>query len=760
MAQAMLNANVEGRTVKPRNGYKNMDPAPSGFEACKGLAYVSGYDGSLTGVDEFLSFEKRSGTVKPYSVNPDTGARTVITNGGSALSLSNSDWFAVCSQGKAYCFNQTDGLYRHTLGTMNSFSQMTMPSDPTVPAGYRLLGNDTIDYGSLDPTNASSVSVTGVAANANSANLGGLLRIAHTGSGAASFQVVLDGTGGPGKRDAKYRDCISFSLVASSPSKFAIDPASVSIEATNDAGSPVTLAASSIVYEKVQDGNYSFTAWFESEKTRTDWGDGAGSGKLKKIKISYTVTKYTSSATSAEKGLQLWMTTFGGVRMVPQANASEPGGSLGIGYSYYNSTSGWESDIGGIVEIPYSYLTGGVGESDGPSNRGAQLSIATVATGSADKVRHYVRDIDGYWHKVNEQDDATTSFSLRLNYLEVIACDVYTARQFETTVKLTCAAEFRGSIVWGYADGVLRYSAQGSPEAQASAADSEYDSSRGADWPLSAVFDDKPIALAASGNTLLIGGEKGVYYQIGDRPSTMTPPSRIQGSAGIAGPRAFCAYEGGMAYLTKRGDIMHASENGAVRISSGIAGFICEMFGADLSAAWMAYDEQNGSLIVGLGRNAVHFSAASFIDGQRDWQPYEFAHYIVCAAQAPHIGIVWERISGEIDCFWRDPWSGTNVEGDLRDGGTAMPEGYWKSKEYGDQQYRSRIYRMNVQCGSDIELSVESDGNAQVYQTDGGFALADAYQTGFSHSFQIKITEDMEPVKALFAQASAIGGRY
>jgi len=759
-ASDMLNVTVEDRTIKPRKGYRNISAAPASFEKCCGFVYVNGYDGSFNGIEEYLSFEKRSGTVKPYSVNPSTGVRTKLTNGASELSLNDGDWFAVACQGKAYCFNSADGIYRRTLGSAASFAPMTMPSSPTTTIGWAFAPDNTVSWGTLDPTSGTSVAVTGAAANANSANESGILRICHTGSGAGSFQIVMDATGGPGKQDTKYRDCILFSLSAYDATKFDIDPSSVVVELANDDGTPKTLTASLVVYRQVQSGNYSFAAWFESGKTRADWGDGAGTGKTKKLKISYTVSKYTSSATSAQKGLRIWLTSFCGVRMVPTQNASEPGGTLGIGYSYYNSTSGWESDIGGVAEVPYSVLTGGIGAESTPSNKGARLTLTTVATGSADKVRHYVRDIDGYWHKVNEQDDTTLTFTLQINYLEVLACDVYSSRQFETTKKILCAAEFRNSIIWGYEDGVLRYSRQDTPEAQQSPYDKEDDTAKGADWPISAAKDDKPLAIVASGDYVYTAGSKGVYYQIGDRPSNMTNPARIHGSAGIAGRRAACAFQGGMAYVTKFGEILHATYEGISRIGTLLGDWLRGFLGSDLSECWIVYNEQRDSLLIGLGQQAVCLTRPNFTDGKRDWQPYKWASFVQIPSFTPQYGIVWERIGGEIDQFEVNSENGSFIEGGSRDAGSEMPEGYWQSKEFGDPSQRTRLYRLIADYEGALTAVAGSGGMSDEFVFDGPWMLCGAQQTGYKHTFRFIVNEDLESLKSFSAEAAAIGGRY
>ena len=86
-AQDLENVRVEDERVKPRFGARKLRDPQSGFAAVWGLHYASGFNSSDANVEEFISFENLSGTVRPITRNVTTGAETTITNSGSGVSL-------------------------------------------------------------------------------------------------------------------------------------------------------------------------------------------------------------------------------------------------------------------------------------------------------------------------------------------------------------------------------------------------------------------------------------------------------------------------------------------------------------------------------------------------------------------------------------------------------------------------------------------------------------------------------------------------
>ena len=120
-----LNIRLGTKQIEPRYGYRNIASIPGSFEAALGFRFLAGYSTGNVYAAEGLTIEKRAGVIKPYSVNISTGARTVITNGATALSLPDGTYVIEVFQDTAYIICYTGSatyVYSHLIGDNTSWT--------------------------------------------------------------------------------------------------------------------------------------------------------------------------------------------------------------------------------------------------------------------------------------------------------------------------------------------------------------------------------------------------------------------------------------------------------------------------------------------------------------------------------------------------------------------------------------------------------------------------------------------------------------
>ncbi len=756
-ASATLNADTLDGWIRPRKGFRTVLAAQATFATARCLRHLMGFTSAYASIEELVTVEKLGATVRPYTTNPATWTRAELTDGANHLSLNDSEWDAIASDDCAYFLNPTDGIYKHVMGTNTSFTHLVKPATPTTLLTYGTVGQEAWFWGTLDPTDAGDVVVDGtVAKNAGSVNTDGNLFIAHAGTGAAWFQAILDAGGGPGKKDWKYRDAITFHLHPNDYSRFDIDVNSIVVTLTNDAGAPVSLAQSSIVVEDAGSGQYTVTVWFETGKTRTDWGDGAGTGKTKKIKVAYNVTKNSGAGTSTQ--LRVSFVIASGVRFVPRDLASNSAGVVTVGYSYVNSTTGFESDIGGVIDI--SFVNIGAQQPGTPYETGAIVIFTHVACGDAgvDKVRYHIKDQDGYWHQVTEQNDTTLTYNCAVSYAELLVLAVSDIKSFDTVRSIVGAFPFRGAICWLYAGGKenLKYSRISDPEAQYSANDTVTDTDRGATFSMSENFDDEPLGGWGFGDAAMIAGSRGVYWQLGERPSYLSPPAKIEGAPGCAGRHAFAPWRddrgsSSLLWLGTDGELWsaHVDPSGGTASAcvsatqrGSIKQFLATDPGLSLANAMVFAHEASESLWIVLGARAVVLRKRAVHDGKRWWAFYEYQLTgILRVSSSTERGIVWMNSAGVLQEVEWNSATDLAIDGVNRDGGQPMPDGYWRSKTF--QPGPSRVDQLRaVGIVDGTKIRTESD-RLDEYYTKGPRELVrtSPFQQGRSHRFTIPITE-------------------
>jgi hypothetical protein len=750
-------------SLKPRYGFRKLADPPANFDGMKGFTFVSGYDTSNVEQEEYLCFEKRTGvaTLKPYRLETATWTRTEITNAGAALTLTNSEWYAICCKGIAYCFNDTDGIYKHTVGTTNTFQPLVMPVAPTAKPTWGAVNAVGITMVGIDPTNAAEVAVTGLASNTNSSFSDPLVNIRHsTGIGAATVTFILAGTTA-GKFDWYYNDAFSFTMVPRYSTALDFDPNSIAVTLENDAGTPITIEGT--VYTKRNAGSTmtQVLVWWDKNKVRADWGDGSGTGKTAKIKISYNVSKNSTSGTgTASSEIEFWFgigaSRVGWKRTLPLGSTTQV---LQIAYSYYNSTADLESDLSPISDIPYRDLLLPDPDNVEFNEVGAKMNLGFPASSDAavDKVRIYVKDVNNKWRRVDTVNDTSSPYPYFIAYADILnLLYTYDARAFETTRKIVCATEFRGSVVWGYKGGYqnIKYSRTDGAEGQASPYDELDDDARGATYHLSENFDDEPLSLFGIGDCLLALGQKGAYWQTGDKPSNMSPMARIPGSRGAAGRRAAAKWPHGVAYLTSSGDIRSVSggiggftdEEVSVSLRGFVKLYLGNETGVALSMVNAFYDERTDALWFTNGTRAVVLRRENVADQKRHWHPQEYFSTILYGTANAEKGIVCMRSSGQVDEFDWNSTTGAYIEGVNRDAGSPMPVGNWVGGSIRTSEGRTRLGSLEADYDGIAVFHVHSDRQVSgplVLDSGRRHTRCDAFQQGWNHYVEVAVDENL-----------------
>lgn len=144
-----LNVRLGTRGIKPRYGYRNIASSPASFEQALAFRFLAGYSTGNVYAVEGLAIEKRSGVIKPYSVNVTTGVRTVIKDGTTDLDLPDGTYVIEVFQDTAYviCYDGTDTfIYSHLIGDLTSWTTVQdttytpAPTDPEISITRSALG--------------------------------------------------------------------------------------------------------------------------------------------------------------------------------------------------------------------------------------------------------------------------------------------------------------------------------------------------------------------------------------------------------------------------------------------------------------------------------------------------------------------------------------------------------------------------------------------------------------------------------------------
>ena len=685
-ASGCLNVRVKDGRIRPRWGFRNVAARPSyASYACYGFEWLNGYDSSYVNHQEWVSIENISGAgIMPYSVNPSTGARTLITSSGSPVTLASGDWKAVTFYGVSYWINPASAIsvYSHVVGTNTDWNNpSTLPvAAPTVPGQI---------LRTIPPLQEQAMFVNGTDTVATS--MGATL----SGFGASSGGIVASGAGAgmayftvPNTTWGYRNDWIQWVITLSSSDRswsnqlyanltisaggvtpggndsFHLDTANMYVVITNGSGTsssnlPIIPSNLNAPFDQPY-GTYLY-----------GWIDMSGVS----ASILSDVQKITIRFSIHETGAAgYWLTSFalGGMRYhdstgVAMQNAADP--SLQYAFNYTEgSTVGTASALtplaGNILDgqdiQPHADLPG----------LGSQLQIkipcAGASTGFTTGATINLYRLNGTsWQRIWQ-----TSNSVRTTVALVTFNDLYTDSYLTantatlpvTTLTFSApvlvgtgiinAFALQGWVCWLYPGGYqnVQHSRVGNPVQLSASTDDPLDLTRGATFSLSDSFTDEPVGGCQVGAALAILGHQGCYTQVGANPSSLTPPHKVAGSLGCAGRFAYTRFKSdngdpGIAWVDPSGEgvwfvglwQIYASDSGArpTELSASIRGFLrtfllypqqTEFGFTDFSGLRLAVDEATQSLWVVLGNRALVLRPPNpAANGARQWEPYQFA---------------------------------------------------------------------------------------------------------------------------------------
>lgn len=793
-ASDLLNVRIEDADIRFRYGYKSIEAAQSNFSSAHGLAYIQGYNSSDALVEEYVSFERLSthtaGKCKPYSRHVTTGAATEITNGGSPQEVTNTgEWRGVAWDDVSYFCNpnETQSVWKHTIGTTTSFSAVAPPTAPAAAPTYTITvpPYTELSFAGIDP--ATEITYTGSATSTNSSlNTDNTLTIGHTANSTlqSSFKVDLNGATA-GVQDWSYNDIFAFRLSMASGSPFRIDSGSIQLSLVNNDGSPLTFTPTKLDVEEDAVIPGQIVYWVRAEfsnKARASWDN------VRYFQVTYNVT--ASSLFANQNKLTISKPYIGGMRYLPDPGRAR-GNLFSVAYSFYNSTNTYESGLSPALEISADTNSPLWGQRVFPQleGLGTLITFNTVVSSEADKIRIYVMDEDGKWRRVVEQNDTTTTYQYRTAWEELGLLTAYQNIVPFNFTKAIAGIPFKGWMVWLYQGGFqnVRHSRVGEPEKQASDLDSPDDANVGATFSLADNFGDEPLTGFQADDSLILVGNHGVYAQSGDRPLSMTPPKRLPTSFGCPNPYAATRFtldgQVGVAAVAKNGEgvyfyLVSESFNGqegyaVIELTRDVRPELTSWLRdgqslSNFSTAILTYEPNTDALWLIMGKRAMVLRRPDMVTGQRKWEKYE---YTIASSATVKYAVTdvrnrmrWMRTTGQFDDVEWDSAAATWVKDTGRDDGSTPPAGYWQSKRFLGP--RTRVFR--AYCDRDMltdtpSLIVYSEDKTKQYYWERfkKWLKLEPTQTGRSHKFRLVVDEEYAaPISDLQVEISGpIGER-
>lgn len=790
-ASDLSNVRVEDGALRVRYGYRNRVAAHANYQGnVYGFEYLQGYN-TTTGaeVEEFVSYEQILGVVRPMSINPTTGVKTeILDDGGAVVSLNANEWKAIPWQDVSYHINpnaSTTAVYRHAIGDSTSWVAVAPPTAPSNLMWTISYGGPTAPYSDLNFTGvntATNVTYTNPATSANTTNGGttwtqGHAANAHTVNGGnAAFQIDLSASSG-GIRNFVNNDI--FGIDVTHGAVMQIDWSTCNLQFINNDGSPVTITGAATRFTSIAMGSVRQTCVrfdFSAVKDRADWDN------IRYIKLSYRIL--ASSATASSNNVS-FRVTIGGIWVTNNLFNDV------FAATYYDSTTQRESGQSPHLVIPNTQLYGmmmplntGQPAADG---LGVHLDIEVPQTSQSgvDFVRLYRVHTTGAvtrYYRVNETAEVTgvaTTVQHRQTFAEDLLETTYTLGAGGFT-NVQCATPFKGWVVWGYKGGVtnVKHSRIGEPELLANPNDDlENDDNRGATFTL-ADDADEPQSMHGAGDVLIILGKRGVYAQVGDRPSNMSPPKKLPMSKGVANRFASCRYRDengnyGVAFLDAAGEVYLAlvdhtfNEQGGykiVELSQDIRGTL-KSFLADaqsltsFATARVFTNEADSSLWVVMGSRAAVLRRANLLDGKRYWELYNYTTggTIKYVAASTKWRIHWFRSGGQIDEVEYNSSTAAYIEGTSRDGGSAMPASsiYWTSKVFANDNSRIDVVDVERDTLTNtpiVTLVSTRQTSSKTLASGKRRTRFGPLQQGTEHKVKIAMTEGDAPIRRIVVE--------
>lgn len=805
-AQRELNAMHDNGALQFRRGYKNLQGAQTNFTALYGFFYCQGYNSSNTEVEEYVSFENLGSGVNAYYRNASTLAVGGAITGASSLHA--SDWAHVNFNTTAFFINpsHTVNVIRHLIGNSASWVPLAIPADPVTALTYRidlaaLSGSDQQQYATMNwnGTDVGDVTRTGcVIVSSSSFTLSvnsGQLRITHENSGAlGSWEVDLNAITA-GVQNWQYNDVFAFSMTPVAPTNggyFKLDPTSVKVTFRNNDGSPKVLIPTKTECLNIGSEDipvYAVRVQFDN-KTRADWDN------VRYFKVSYRYAQCDEYQVNNK--MDISDVTIGCCVFAKPSNPFASGSAdaaqtkdvMRFGYGYLVNATSLRSGIGGTVDIPVEDLKGQFRFKElDPLGCWLTLTMTASADSSVDNNELYWQDDEAKWRKIVTQSDATASYTIKLSYPEMLALTQYQPAPFKTS-NCVNAFVYRESVCWLYAEGIsnVRYSRINLPESQASNYDEADDETRGATYTLTDTMGDSPLAGCQAGDSAVIGGNTGIYEQIGESPPSLSPPKRIPGGHGLANRFAFCRWHDdygnpGAVYVDRHGagawfvlpsGSGDRDEDGKILPLTDSARdwfrefLMVEQGLSDFSTCRVFVDEAQDALCILMGQRLMKLPRPNLATGNREWEYYRYntgssSATIKYVSSSSKRRVRWMRSTGKVDEFEWNSLDSVWIEGIARDGGNVAPPGFWRGKDM-DGPNR-RIFQFYVERKPDhLPVTVRwlSERLKQTYVVDGGkrFMRCGVRQQGRRHTLEVQLVETSPKITRFFWHESQLGGRW
>lgn len=714
-AGSLLNVRMADGTIRPRFGFRNLSAAAGGVQAVHGLDRLFGYDGAYASVEEWLSIENRSGTVKPYAIDPATYARTEIKDGTTALALAGGDWRAFCFDSFAYVCNPDSpvSVYRHAIGDETSWTAVEGLAGGTPPTLPGLATHET----SAPPYTEHQVFVSGTDTVAATVDAGsvttdiaasdGLVHVHQFNTSDGKHWAEVTITLATARNIGAHVDALLWRMRAGAAGasvgdSFNDDATSNRVELINSASVSSGVLPATVAGDRLnaKGPGSSYYAWADLSGV-----SAAILSDVKKIKI-----RFGTFLNSGGMDAYLIELKAGGVRYHDQT------GSFGTDS---------EQNVS-VLEYAYNYTEGAT---VGPARKlrvaaqehlGQSRYYGSLPYAGSEQSVTVPQPTDGAWTaaaKINLYRLVGASYQRikqqvntdRLNVVDtlsdtVVAADTVaypvTALTFDETDLADPGTEFdsracvggfsyKGGVCWLYKGGRqnVRYSRVGEPEEQSAETDEEDDTNRGATYSLADNYADEPLGGAQCGDVAVILGRQGVYGQAGDVPSAMTPTRKLPGGLGCAGRFAYTRFksdsgEPGVVFLDAAGEgiwFVGASQVFAdqaaarpVELTASIRGYArrflldeqaAEFGFTDLSAARMDVDEATGTLWVVMGKRALLLRPPNPGDGARQWEAHEYTLADTCTDTVEPSGVaVSEARTGSTDAWANANWATASDE--------------------------------------------------------------------------------------------------
>ena len=660
-AGSALNVRTGDGRILPRYGYRAVASQPPKIQAVLGFGRLVGYGDDYAERREWVSIERRDGTIMPYSVDPATFARTEITDAGTALSLAGGDWLSFCFGGDSYWVNPGGATtaYRHAVGDVASWS--ALQDSAYVPVGVAPQLSPLV----REPNPRAWIAGDSFQTSTYQFVANSAIALAPDGAGGLVWTGDADDHGkvGTGLLQATFAAPLDLSAY----DYIAVTATGGKIIREFTAGTKVTLTigganVAAEIHEVLSSDRKTLSVVIRTRGV-------AGNASVQGIHVTFYGDPYSHNSGTA---LSVGPLLLGGTYMSATTAAARPWDStyqtatIPYGVRYRTLSPASDSGVlttaldasrfGTVLAAPGGpigdeVIVGATPEADAPYSddpTGANCVMDLLRAGTDGKWRviatlpntagQSVRDAREQW-----EVDALAPIT-DTGYVAPAPAPVFSSQGFVGGVP------FKGWVAWLRAGGVanLQHSAVGDAESLYSANDTTDEAGRAANFTLADDQADEPLGGVQAGDALLVLGRRGCYAQSGNSPSTMTPPRKLAGSNGGVGRFALCRFRGeggdpGIAWLDRSGEnvwlacsyLFYQQDARALptELSAPIRGSL-RTFLLDgqlaafpdlaLADARLDVDESTESLWVVLGGRAAILRPPSLIDGERQW---EFAEY-------------------------------------------------------------------------------------------------------------------------------------